>query len=292
MGADLGHDLFRPMRHAALWLCASIAGSVAFAAAYVFGAPTQLQGAALALACFGIAGALVTWSRELLPHTQVADPQHPLRSSERERAEAASQLLAGEAEIVARRTWLVRLGWSALGFLGLAALFPVRSLGPTPEGDVGTSGWKAGTRMVLEDGTPLRAALLDVGSVVTAFPEGRVGAEHRSAMANDAIMLVRVNPDALRLPGARSGWAPHGFVAYSKVCTHAGCPVALYREGPQQLMCPCHQSTFDVLDGGSVVFGPAARPLPQLPVGLDADGTLRAGGTMSGFVGPDAWETG
>jgi ubiquinol-cytochrome c reductase iron-sulfur subunit len=282
----------RGRRNAAIWLFASIAGSATFAAAYVFGGSTQLLGAGLALACFGIAGALVTWSRELLPHAQVADAQHAQRSGEAARSDAVSLLVGGEAEIVGRRRWLTRLGWSALGFLGLAALLPARSLGPSPEGDIGTSGWKTGTRMVLEDGSPVRAELLEIGSVVTAFPEGRVGPEHRSAMANDAVMLVRVQESALHLPGARSGWAPRGFIAYSKVCTHAGCPVALYREGPQQLMCPCHQSTFDVLDGGSVVFGPAARALPQLPVGIDADGTLRAGGALSGFVGPDAWEAG
>ncbi|MDB5071774.1 MAG: Rieske (2Fe-2S) domain protein [Candidatus Eremiobacteraeota bacterium] len=277
--------------HAALWLGLSIAGSIAFAAAYVLGGSTQAQGVALALACFGIAGALVTWSRELLPHGQVVDEQHPLRAPEAERADAVSRLLSGEAEIVGRRTWLVRLGWSAVGFLGLAALFPARSLGPSPQGQIGTSSWKSGLRLVREDGSLVRAELLEVGSVVTAFPEGLVGPDHAMNMANDAIMLVRVQQDALHLPDARRDWAPRGFIAYSKVCTHAGCPVALYRQGPQQLMCPCHQSTFDVLDGGSVVFGPAARSLPQLPLQIDADGTVRASGTMSGFVGPDAWET-
>jgi len=277
---------------AALWLGLSIAGSIAFAAAYALGGSTQVQGVGLAIACFGIAGALVTWSRELLPHEQVADPQHPLRAPEAERSDAVSRLIAGESEILGRRTWLIRLGWSALGFLGVAALFPARSLGPSPQGQIGTSGWKPGLRLVREDGSVVRAELLEVGSVVTAFPEGLVGPDHAMNMANDAIMLVRVQQDALRLPDARKDWAPQGFLAYSKVCTHAGCPVALYRQGPQQLMCPCHQSTFDVLDGGTVVFGPAARALPQLPLQVDADGTLRAGGTMSGFVGPDTWETG
>jgi ubiquinol-cytochrome c reductase iron-sulfur subunit len=278
--------------HAALWLGASIIGSVAFAAAYLRGGSTQIQGVALALAFFGIAGALVTWSRELLPHGQVVDEQHPLRAPDAVRSDAVSQLLSGTGEIVGRRTWLMRLGWGALGFLGIAALFPVRSLGPSPRGQIGASGWKSGMRLVREDGSPVRAELLEVGTVVTAFPEGQVGPDHAMEMANDAIMLVRVQQDALRLPGERRDWAPQGFIAYSKVCTHAGCPVALYREGPQQLMCPCHQSTFDVLDGGSVVFGPAARSLPQLPLRIDADGSVRAGGTMSGFVGPDAWETG
>ncbi|MEA2688079.1 MAG: ubiquinol-cytochrome c reductase iron-sulfur subunit, partial [Candidatus Eremiobacteraeota bacterium] len=164
--------------HAALWLALSIAGSVAFAAAYVLGGSTQIQGAALALACFGIAGALVTWSRELLPHEQVVDEQHPLRAPEAERGDAVSRLVSGEAEIVGRRTWLVRLGWSALGFLGVAALFPARSLGPSPQGQVGTSSWKPGLRLVREDGSLVRAELLEVGSVVTAFPEGQVGPDH------------------------------------------------------------------------------------------------------------------
>ncbi|HZW54020.1 MAG TPA: Rieske (2Fe-2S) protein [Candidatus Elarobacter sp.] len=300
MARALGHDLLRQVNgaerrgqlHAALWLLASLAGSVAFATAYALGGSTQIEGAALALAFFGIAGALIAWSRELLAHEQVSDPQHPLRSDDKVRADAVSQVLAGEAEIVGRRTWLMRLGWGALGFLGIAALFPIRSLGPSPENQIGRSGWKAGTRLVREDGTLVRADLLDVGSVVTAFPEGQVGPDHVMNMANDAIMLVRVQEDRLRMPKARRDWAPRGFVAYSKVCTHAGCPVALYREGPQQLMCPCHQSTFDVLDGGTVLFGPAARALPQLPIRLDPDGALRAGGTMSDFVGPDAWETG
>jgi ubiquinol-cytochrome c reductase iron-sulfur subunit len=284
-------DRRAPLR-AALWFGVSIAGSIAFGFAYVRGGSTQVAGAALALACFGIAGALVTWSRELLPHEQVSDAQHPPRSTEPVRSDAVSRLVAGEAEIVGRRRWLVRLGWSALGFLGLAALLPVRSLGPSPQNEVGSTNWKSGMRLVRDDGTAVRAELLEVGSVVTAFPEGRVGPEHRTEMANDAIMLVRVPEDALRLPGARRTWAPRGFVAYSKVCTHAGCPVALYRQGQQQLLCPCHQSSFDVLDGGSVVFGPAARALPQLPVAIDPDGTLRAGGAMSGFVGPDTWEAG
>jgi ubiquinol-cytochrome c reductase iron-sulfur subunit len=277
---------------AALWLLASIAGSVTFAAAFALGGSTQVEGVGLAVALFGIAGALITFSRELLPHEQVTDPQHPLRSDDDERDDAVSRLLAGEGEILARRTWLARLGWGALGFLGIAALFPIRSLGPSPENQIGRSGWKAGTRLVREDGSLVRADALEVGSVVTAFPEGEVGPDRLMNMANDAVMLVRVQEDHLRMPDARRDWVPQGFVAYSKVCTHAGCPVALYREGPQQLMCPCHQSTFDVLDGGTVLFGPAARALPQLPIRLDADGTLRAGGTMSDFVGPDAWETG
>jgi ubiquinol-cytochrome c reductase iron-sulfur subunit len=278
----------RRIAGACLWL--SIAGSVLFAAAFAANGNTQLEGLGAALACLGFAGALVTATRLLLPKLQTEDPWRPLRSAEVQREDAALLIDDGVRQIVGRRTWLVRLGMGALGALGLAALFPLRSLGPSPARQVGASNWKAGLRLVHDDGSPVRADLLEVGSVTTAFPEGRVGPDHLTDMANDAVMVVRVYDGALRLPEARKDWAPQGFVAYSKVCTHAGCPVALYRQGPQQLMCPCHQSTFDVLDGASVVFGPAARPLPQLPLEIGSEGTLRARGALSDFVGPDAWE--
>lgn len=163
-------------------------------------------------------------------------------------------------------------------------------LGPSPEGRIGLTDWKRGLRLVDEDGAPIQVADLPLGTFTTAFPEGRVGPDRVANMTQDALMLLHVDPNALQLPPERAGWAPQGFIAYSKVCTHAGCPVALYRRGPQQLMCPCHQSTFDVVHGGEVVFGPAARSLPQLPIVIDADGTLSAGGRMSGVVGPAAWE--
>ncbi|MFN2460523.1 MAG: Rieske 2Fe-2S domain-containing protein [Candidatus Velthaea sp.] len=280
----------RAERYAAAWFCVSIAGSVAFAVAFARGGQTQLQGAGLALACFGVAGALIVWSRELMPHEQVVDEHHSERSPDPTRADAVAQFEGGLATIVGRRRWLARLGWAALGVLGIAALFPIRSLGPSPEGNIGKTGWKRGIRLVRDDGSAVRADALEVGTVVSAFPEGLVGPDHEVNMANDVVMLVRVQEDRLRLPPERASWAPQGFLAYSKVCTHAGCPVALYREGPQQLMCPCHQSTFDVLDGGSVVFGPAARALPQLPLAVDADGALRAAGAMSDLIGPDEWE--
>ncbi len=277
-------------RWAAAWLTLSVACSVLFAVVFARGGQPQLEGIGLGGACLALAAALIVWSRALLPPHQVEDEHLPLTHPPGVRADAAGLLIEGCAEIVGRRAWLVRFACAAAGVLGIAALFPVRALGPNPNGRLGETSWKRGLRFVREDGSPVNASALDVGTVVTVFPEGEVGPDKVANMANDAVMLVRVREDALRMPSARADWTPHGFVAYSKICTHAGCPVALYREGPQQLMCPCHQSTFDVTDGGTVVFGPAARSLPQLPVALDADGTLRAGGAMSGFIGPESWE--
>lgn len=280
----------RGERWAAVWLTVSIACSVLFAVTFVRGGRPQLEAIGLGGACLAIAAALIVWSRALLPPRTVEDAHLPFAHPERERADAANLIAEGGAEIVGRRTWLVRFACAAAGVLGVAALFPIRGLGPNPKGRVGETNWRSGLRLVREDGSVVRAQALEVGSVVTVFPEGAVGPDKVADMANDAVMLVRVQEDALRMPAGRAAWTPQGFVAYSKICTHAGCPVALYRQGPQQLMCPCHQSTFDVTDGGTVVFGPAARSLPQLPIALDADGTLRAGGTMSGFVGPESWE--
>jgi ubiquinol-cytochrome c reductase iron-sulfur subunit len=100
---------------------------------------------------------------------------------------------------------------------------------------------------------------------------------------------MRVEPGLIvPLPG-RETWTPDGYVVYSKICTHAGCPVGLYQRETQQLLCPCHQSSFDVLHHAKPVFGPAAAPLPQLPIELGADGFLRATGDFSEPVGPSFW---
>ncbi|MBV8152399.1 MAG: ubiquinol-cytochrome c reductase iron-sulfur subunit [Candidatus Eremiobacteraeota bacterium] len=280
----------RAERRAALALVVSILGSALFATEFALGGQTQLEGLGLGLACWGIAAALVVWSRDLMPHETVTDQHHAEESGKSERELAADVIDGGLRQVADRRSWLVRLGWTALGALGIAALFPLRSFGPNPAGKVGKTNWQAGLGLVTSDGTPVNLDALEPGNVVTAFPRGFTGPDYETAMASDAVMLIRVDEGSLHLPSERASWTPSGCIAYSKVCTHAGCPVALYRQGPQQLMCPCHQSVFDVLDGGSVVFGPAVRALPQLPLALDRNGNIQAAGKMSDFVGPDTWE--
>src|SRR4029077_11690133 len=119
--------------------------------------------------------------------------------------------------------------------------------------------------VVDDTGAPVVARELPLGALVTIFPAGAVG------LADSQAVLVHVDPTLLQLPPQQLSWAPDGFVAYSKICTHAGCPVGLYREQDHVLICPCHQSTFDVLAGAVPTFGPAARPLPQLPISLQPD---------------------
>ena len=131
---------------------------------------------------------------------------------------------------------------------------------------------------------PVNVGDLEVGGVITVFPEGNVGS------ADSQTLLIRLANHAVTTRPGRETWAPEGYVAYSKVCTHAGCPVGLYQAGTERLLCPCHQSTFDVLDGARPVFGPAARSLPQLPLAVDGSGYVVSRGDFSGPVGPGFWD--
>jgi len=173
---------------------------------------------------------------------------------------------------------------SAVAALVAVAIVPLRSLGPRPGNALAQTPWRAGIRVVNEAGQPVRASDVALGGLVTVFPEGAVDA------ADGQAVLMRVEPDLLQLPKGRNADAPEGLVVYSKLCTHAGCPVGLYDQQRHELLCPCHQSAFDVLRGAPPTSGPAARALPQLPITIAADGTLVAKGGFTGVVGPGYWE--
>ena len=185
---------------------------------------------------------------------------------------------------IRRRTFLGRVLLGALGGLGIAAIFPIRSLGPGPKSSLFITSWRKGSRLVTDKGEPVLFRELTEGSVLTVFPEGHPGE------ADAATVLVRVDPAAVVPLRGRESWTPQGCVAYSKLCTHAGCAVGLYEESTSRLFCPCHQSVFDVLRGAEPLAGPATRALPQLPLELDQDGFVRAGGGFSGPVGPAWWD--
>jgi len=183
-----------------------------------------------------------------------------------------------------------RVLWGALGTavaaIGGATLFPLRSMLPSmgtdPDDVLSVTPWRSGTRLVTEEGVPVRADDLEVGGMVTAFPEGLDPRHH----VDTTTVLIRVPSGELRLPADRTDWVVDDVVAYSKLCTHAGCPVGLYTDTTRQLMCPCHHSIFDVTDGAQPVAGPAPHPLPQLPLGTDDEGYLVARGDFSAPVGP------
>ncbi|MDQ2663285.1 MAG: ubiquinol-cytochrome c reductase iron-sulfur subunit [Candidatus Eremiobacteraeota bacterium] len=260
----------------------SILGSVVFAVAYVAHAGTALLGLGVVLAAGGMCAAFGVWAFTLIPQEQVVDEREDFPADVADRAELGREIAHDEKML--SRPLLVRLFLAAVGAMGLASLFPFRSLGPAPHDTLFKTRWRNGLRVVREDGQPVRAEDLNVDAIVTVFPEGFVGDPASQAA------LVRVRPGELAGARDRNGWTPDGYIAYSKVCTHAGCPVALYRAKQRQLLCPCHQSLFDVLDDGRVLSGPADRPLPQLPLMLGSDGFLRAQGDFSDSVGPGFWE--
>jgi quinol---cytochrome c reductase iron-sulfur subunit len=246
---------------------------------YVLGGQPQLEGVLLFL-CLGSLGAgVVIWAQRLMVTPEVEEPRHPLRS---EPPGVIDATLAEEAGF-SRRTLLIRGLLGALAGLGAALAVPIFSLGPAPGRSLYETGWRSGLRLVGTDGQPIRSQDLPVGTIQTVFPEDAVG------RADSQTLLIHVEDGLLQLPGRGGEWAPEGFVAFSKLCTHAGCPVGLYRANEQKLICPCHQSTFDVLTGATPSFGPAARALPQLPIRLEADGTFSALGDFPEPVGPSFW---
>jgi ubiquinol-cytochrome c reductase iron-sulfur subunit len=258
---------------------AALAG-VALLGVYAFGGQTQVEAVLLTISLGGIGFGIILWAQRLLPNELTVEERHPLASDPSPPAFAATR----DAEkAITRRTFLVRMLGAAFGGLAAALAIPILSLGPAPGTALFTTPWRAGLRLVGVDGKPLVAADLPIDGVVTAFPEGSVGS------ADGQTLLIHVDPGLLRLPGDRGQWAPEGYVAYSKLCTHAGCPVGLYRASEHSLICPCHQSTFDVLDGATPTFGPAVRPLPQLPIKLQPDGTFVALGDFPEPVGPSFW---
>jgi ubiquinol-cytochrome c reductase iron-sulfur subunit len=270
-----------PARIAGLFLLVSTAASLALAAVYIAGGQPQAEGALLAVSLGGIGAALILWGKRILEGPDDVEQREPPSSPAE--VEQAEEAVEEGGERIARRRFLVRLLGAAGGALGIALVFPIRSLGPSPGDTLLVTEWKRGARLVTGDGQPLLATALETGSIVTVFPEGFIGS------ADSQAVLVRVDTAHLDLPSGRGSWTPQGNLCYSKVCTHAGCPVGLYVQTEHALRCPCHQSTFDVYTGAQPISGPAVRPLPQLPLEIDAEGYLVAGGEFSGPVGPSFW---
>jgi ubiquinol-cytochrome c reductase iron-sulfur subunit len=264
---------------AACFVVAAVA-SIALMVVYALGGQPQVEGILLAAALGGLGAGIVVWAIRLLEAPIEIEERHPLGSSEESRVDAGTAL---GVDRITRRTLLVRLLVGAGATLAAALAIPALSLGPRQGSSLFQTAWREGARVVGEDGAPIRPADLGFETVRTVFPQDAVGS------ADAATLLVKVRPSALELSVERMAWAPEGCIGYSKICTHAGCPVGLYRAEDNALLCPCHQSTFDVLRGAVPTFGPAARALPQLPMGVDGEGYLVALGDFPEPVGPSFW---
>lgn len=274
---------------AAMLLGAGLAGA-GFALLYALDeANTQLLGIAAAAGLGLLATALIVASHAVVPQESVTEERpafaDPTADRKAEVEHVALTARTGVDGITRRRLLGAAGGAAALG-LGAAAAAPLASLGPRVGDRLRESPWRDGIPLIEENGRPVLADDLAVGSFLTAFAEG---ADKRDLAAS--LVVVRVRPEELKLPAERADWAPEGLLAFSKICTHAQCAVNLFRyplypersPGPA-LVCPCHYSTFDVLEGGKRIFGPAVRPLPQLPLKIES-GRLIAAGELSGAVG-------
>ncbi|HLI57722.1 MAG TPA: Rieske 2Fe-2S domain-containing protein [Actinomycetota bacterium] len=272
----------RPTRPSAIAFTATILASIGLTVVYVRGGQPQLEGALLAVAFGGLSVGLVFWAKRLMPHGPQVQEREVIPSQIAERPEAEEAFEEG-AERIGRRRFLGRMLALAGAAIGVALVVPVRSLGERPGSSLFHTSWRAGSRAVTDAGQPVLAADLPVNTELTVFPEGAVGD------AESQTLLIRLPAgDYHPLPG-REDWAPDNVVAFSKVCTHAGCPVGLYRADTMELYCPCHQSVFEVLQGAKPSEGPATRPLPQLPLSVDADGYLVAQSDYTEPIGPGFW---
>jgi ubiquinol-cytochrome c reductase iron-sulfur subunit len=260
------------------------------------GLSTKLLGLGLGMALFLIGAGAIHWAKTLMPDDEIVAERKPMRSSDEDRAAAVEAMKEGAAGAGLGRRKLIRnslLG--AMAPLGLLAIIPLRDLGPLPGDSLEHTAWKAGKRLVSDPaGHPIKVADMEIGGVVHVLPEGIENAPDRlNEEAKATAIIMRLAPeDLVNERPDRKGWDVSGIVAYSKVCTHLGCPVGLYEQQTHHLLCPCHQSTFDVTRNCKVIFGPAHRPLPQLKLTTDAEGYLVAAQDFQEPVGPSFWERG
>lgn len=264
----------------------SVLATTGLGASYWLGGQPQIEGTLLFITLAGIGIGMVAWGKYLVPQGPYVQERETLKSEIIEREAFLESLERGQRQL-GRRPFLGRMLGFSIGLFGIVNIFPfLRSLGPQPKKALFTTPWKAGALVVGVDGSPITLNSLEVGGVQTVFPSYDVGG------AISQTVLIRVGNSSWTTKPGRETWGPNGYLAYSKICTHAGCPVGLYQELTQQLLCPCHQSLFDVLVGATPVFGPAPRPLPQLPIYFDSKGNLRAQSGYDQPVGPGFWERG
>ena len=293
-------------RRVSTFFLLSIVGSVFAVVAYIIfpivpgdAASVRLNtlflGLGITLALLPLGLGAIYWAKTLMRGDELTEPRHPTRGTEETRAKAVEVFALGNKESGFGRRSLIRnslIGALALTPIPAIALF--RDLAPAedPVKLFKETLWEKGTRLIRDpSGTPIKASDVTIGSVFHVMPEGIDEAEGKlEEKAKAAVLLMRLNPDDLNELPERADWSYQGIVAYSKICTHVGCPVALYEQHTHHLLCPCNQSTFDVTNHCEVIFGPAKRPLPQLPITVDADGYLVAQRDFNEPVGPSFWE--
>ena len=277
----------------------SAAAVVAFVVWYFvgeqrFGEPgnalfTPLLGLFMAIAIGSVGAGAVLWAKLLMVDEEAVQERHPFGSPEDERAATAAALKQGLDDAgIKRRPLLISTLAVGAGALALLPLPFVFGLGrwQHKERELANTAWREGMRLYRSNGQPVRLGDLQIGAVESVFPD----VELPQLRADSPVLLIRMRPQEFRPVEGKENYAYEGHVAYSSICTHLGCPVKLYEQQTHHLLCPCHQSTFDASRGAEVIFGPAARPLPQLAISVDEDGYFVATGDFDEPIGPSYWE--
>jgi len=306
----------RAERQVATLFVISMLATVAFCVAYFafkvgeeptvvagFGASTVALGLTFGIALLALGVGIIQWARKLMGDHEIVEMRHPAKSSDEDREVTLTALSLGLDESGIGRRPLVRntlLG--ALGLLGVPLVVGLRDLGPLPGDKLYHTIWKPGMRVVRDVvGTPVHVSDLQIGDLMNAEPEALFpteengypelsGLDSQITKSKAAVILHRMEPSEITADKARKDWSVEGIVCFSKICTHVGCPISLNEQQSHHLLCPCHQSTFDLADNGRVLFGPAARALPQLPLAVDDEGYLIAQSDFTEPVGPSFWE--
>ncbi|MEU2503778.1 Rieske 2Fe-2S domain-containing protein [Streptomyces sp. NPDC007863] len=300
----------RSERAVAFMFVLSMLATVGFIASYVifpvdkivyiwpFGHVSALNfalGWTLGLALFFIGAGAVHWARTLMSDVEIADERHPIAATPEVKAKVMADFAAGAAESGFGRRKLIRNTlFGALALVPLSGVMLLRDMGPLPERKLRTTLWAKGKLLInMNTHEPLRPEDVAVGSLTFAMPEGLSEHDHnfQVEIAKAALMIVRIQPEDIK-DKRELEWSHEGIVAFSKICTHVGCPISLYEQQTHHVLCPCHQSTFDLSDGARVIFGPAGHALPQLRIGVNDKGFLEAHGDFDEPVGPAFWERG
>ncbi|MFB9370578.1 cytochrome bc1 complex Rieske iron-sulfur subunit [Kitasatospora sp. NPDC001664] len=255
-------------------------------------------GLTLGVALFCIGAGAVHWARTLMSDHEIPAERHPIEADDEVRADVIEQFKTGAAESgFGRRKLLRNTLIGSMALVPLSGVVLLRDLGPLPEDKLEHTGWKEATQakplqlINMNTNEPMKPEDVIVGSLTFAKPEGLEEDAHdfQVQIAKDALMLVRIAPGDLKDEKSKEKGF-EGILAYSKICTHVGCPISLYEQQTHHALCPCHQSTFDLADGARVIFGPAGHPLPQLKITVDEAGYLVATGDFDEPVGPSYWE--
>ncbi len=242
---------------------------------------------------------IIQWAKKLMGDHEMVELRHPAGSTAEDRADTLKDLNDGINESgFGRRPLIRRTLFLSMGALALPTVILLARHGPAALRPQATRVWKKGMRVVNDvAGTPIKPSDLQVGQLVNAEPaimyetdkDGHPvlhGTELLQEKSKAAVIVVRMRPEDITPAKGRENWGVDGILCYSKICTHVGCPISLWEQQTHHLLCPCHQSTFDLADNGKVVFGPAHRPLPQLPLAVDAEGYLIAVSDFTEIVAP------